>query len=347
MNRKWIIQKIVFLFTAAVLLSACGGAIPGDGTYVWIDVPVSGLTVPIGQSIQVEGHATSSSGIARVEIWVNGALTATVNSLPTEGDLARFNFDWTPPGAGEYTIQVVSFDNGGAMSEPDATRIYVGDLTAAPVITVTPIITVTPVIIDTPTSLPGAVIQFWAEPSEIQAGDCTTIRWHAENVQGVVFGGIQQQLDGSYQDCLCSNQRYTLTVTHLDGSEEKRTVDINVTDSCITPEPPPPAEDTTPPPVPSPNTPSNGQELSCRKLQTLAWSSVTDDSDISGYYVKLEIQVKQGEWQSAGGYGPVTGNQVNANVQCGGIYRWLIRAQDGAGNFSNWSAPSTFSITMN
>ena len=112
--------------------------------------------------------------------------------------------------------------------------------------------------------------------------------------------------------------------------------------------PPPtePSADTTPPPVPSPAVPANGLALSCRSSQTLAWLPVSDPSGIAGYYVKLELEITQGQWQSAGGYGPVTGKQVDVNVICGGIYRWMVRAQDGAGNFSGWTAPSHFSINL-
>jgi hypothetical protein len=163
----------------------------------------------------------------------------------------------------------------------------------------------------------------------------------------VIFGGIDQPFDGSYETCLCENERYTLTVIHQDGTEEKQRVDIAVNGSCVTPTIPPPPQDTTPPPVPSPSVPSNGLVLSCRSSQTLAWLPVDDPSGISGYYVKLEVQVTKGNWQSAAGYGPVTGKQVDAAVNCGGIYRWMVRAQDGAGNYSDWSAASSFSIGIN
>ena len=111
--------------------------------------------------------------------------------------------------------------------------------------------------------------------------------------------------------------------------------------------PPPPAADTTPPPVPSPAGPANGLEVSCRSTQTLVWLPVSDPSEISGYYVKLEMEVTAGQWQSAGGYGPTPGKQVDVNVKCGVRYRWMVRAQDGAGNFSSWSAPSAFSVSLN
>jgi hypothetical protein len=118
------------------------------------------------------------------------------------------------------------------------------------------------------------------------------------------------------------------------------------TDTPPPPEPQPPS-DTTPPPAPTPAVPADGLVLSCRSSQTLAWLPVDDPSGISGYYVKLEKEVTTGNWQSAGGYGPISGKQVDVTVDCGIHYRWMVRAQDGAGNFSNWSAPSHFSINLN
>ncbi len=114
-----------------------------------------------------------------------------------------------------------------------------------------------------------------------------------------------------------------------------------------TPTSPPPAADTTPPPVPSPAVPASGLELTCRSSQTLAWLPVSDPGGISGYYVKLEREASPGNWQSVGGYGPVSGKQMDVPVDCGIRYRWMVRAQDGAGNYSAWSAPSAFSVTLN
>jgi hypothetical protein len=444
-------KLILVLLLGVVLLSACGSGEepPGGGTFVWIDVPVSGLTVPVGQPVQVEGHAASSSGIERVEILVDGALAATISSLSMEGDLTRFYFDWTPPGEGEYTIQAVSFSSGGKASEADTTRVFVGEPSSSgpdlAIVSVealvagdkdgipfcntrvvysnagseaipgdfsiqfsfdgTPQETVTvagglmpgasteatfiyqysdlhyvginldsgnviaelnednnafaearmcvatstePTLVPTETlvPVPGAVIQFWADPPEIQAGACTTIRWHAENVQGVIFGGIQQPLDGSYQDCLCGNQRYTLTVTHLDGTEEKPTVDIKVTGECVTPTSPPP-QDTTPPPAPSPAVPQNGLTIACKGSQSLAWLPVDDPNGIAGYQVEVQRHSGDNNWQTVSGSPFSTGDKtVNVPVECGWYYRWRVRATDGAGNVGSWSGWSQFTITL-
>ena len=108
-----------------------------------------------------------------------------------------------------------------------------------------------------------------------------------------------------------------------------------------------PPADMIPPPAPTPVVPANGLALTCRSTQTLAWMPVNDSSGIDGYYVKLEKEISAGNWQSAGGYGPLNDKQVDVPVVCGIRYRWMVRAQDGAGNYSGWSAPSIFSVALN
>jgi hypothetical protein len=87
-------------------------------------------------------------------------------------------------------------------------------------------------------------------------------------------------------------------------------------------------------------------EIACKSSQTLVWIPVSDPSSPVVYYVKLQKQVTPGNWQSAGGWGPVSGKQVDASVDCGIQYRWTVRAQDGAGNYSDWAPWSHFSISM-
>ena len=100
------------------------------------------------------------------------------------------------------------------------------------------------------------------------------------------------------------------------------------------------------PPVPMPMVPANGLELGCRSTQNLVWQPVNDMSGIDGYYVKLERLSGTGTWESIGGYGPIHDKQVEVSVDCGIKYRWMVRAQDGAGNFSDWSSLSEFIIVL-
>jgi hypothetical protein len=206
---------------------------------------------------------------------------------------------------------------------------------------------------------PPADIRFWADDEEIEAGSCTTVRWHVSNVSAYwVNGQPGAGDDGSFQTCPCQDETHTLRLTRSDGSEQNLSVTIRVSGQCEAPPPPPsedteppppppPSKDTKPPPVPSLAKPGDGQELSCRSSQTLVWILVSDESGISGYYVKLERRPSpKDSWQSAGGWGPVSGNQVDVTVECGWYYRWTVLAEDGAGNQSGWSPHSHFSVTL-
>ncbi len=360
-----------------------------SGASVWIDVPLDGLVFPSLQPIKIEGHTASPGEISRVEIWINGTLLTTINDPATEGDLATFHAEWTPTAPGEYTIQAVAYSADGAASRPDSARVTFGGAATTPVSgcptplgggptpvscgpeivgcpspvgggptpvsCVTPVISATPVVTDTPTSPPGALIQFWADPAQVQAGACTNIRWHAENVQRVVFGGIDQPFDGSYEDCLCANQRYTLNVTHLDGSVERRTVEVAVSGTCATATVPATAtftptipSDTTPPPVPTPAVPANGLTLTCRASQNLVWLPVNDPSGIAEYRVQVQRHSGDNNWQDIPGsvFTGIQGKQLGINVECGWYYRWHVRAIDGAGNPSGWSAWWQFTVTL-
>jgi hypothetical protein len=187
------------------------------------------------------------------------------------------------------------------------------------------------------------LIQFWADPPEIEAGACTTIHWHVENVQRVIFGGIDQPFDGSYEDCLCANQRYTLTVVNQDGTEEKHRVDIAVNGECVTPEP----VDSEPPPAPTPAVPADGLSIACEASQSLVWLPVDDPSGIATYQVQVQRHAGDNNWQAApGGDKNVNDKTTSVRVECGWYYRWHVRAVDGVGNVSEWSGWSTFAITL-
>jgi hypothetical protein len=74
---------------------------------------------------------------------------------------------------------------------------------------------------------------------------------------------------------------------------------------------------------------------------------VSDPGGISGYYVELERRTHpKASWEVAGKWGPVSGKQIEVPVECAFYYRWRVRAQDGAGNYSDWSSWSHFSVTL-
>jgi hypothetical protein len=214
--------------------------------------------------------------------------------------------------------------------------------TPSPTVTRTPeppTATFTPTPTPTSTPLPGDV-RLWADSENIKAGSCTTVRWHVSNVKAYwVDGKAGAGDDGSFKTCPCQAETHTLRAAMRDGTERNLSLTVHVSGQCQA------AQDTTPPPAPVPLKPQGS--LECVKDVMLRWSAVSDKSGIAGYYVKLEKEIKKNQWQSVRGWGPVSGEALLVDVDCGIHYRWAVRAQDGAGNTGNWSAWSEFSVALN
>jgi Zn-dependent metalloprotease len=206
------------------------------------------------------------SGLSEnTKTWVGDDAGQTMGSPVILGNGDR-GISFRPRGGRQYYLFFAfspDFPEGGhegasmSMSSSAAGDEETSDQAPPPVITDTPTATPTP----TPTLVPGAGLQFWADPAEIEAGKCTTIYWEAENVQRVVFGNQEQDFTGSYHDCLCNTATYPLDLTYLDDSTERFYVTIEVSGSCATdtPVPPPPTDTPVPPPptdTPVPPAPS-------------------------------------------------------------------------------------------
>ncbi len=217
---------------------------------------------------------------------------------------------------------------------------------------ITPTGVITPTVTRTPTIPPSAgcsgtpsISSFTASPSSIIAGQSATLSWGAvTNADSVSIepgiGGIATP--GTRVVSPTTTTTYVLTA-RCGNSVATRQTTINVTAPTPTRTPTKP-QDTQGPPAPQLVSPSG--TLSCRSNVTLDWNPVTDPSGIKTYYVKLERQITQGNWQSAGGW-TTSGTSQSVPVQCGGIYRWQVRAEDGAGNMGSWSGLMNFSINLN
>jgi hypothetical protein len=343
---------------------------------VWLDVPLNGLHFPTGQAINIEGHAANSGQDLTVELWINNINVTALDLTTVKDQLSYFTYSYEPPGPGEYIIQVMLLGTGN--SEPSMDRVQVvvdGELgeeiptTATATLTPTARISLTPELTRSPsatithTPTLQTSIKFWADPLPVQAGGCTTLYWEVDNAARVVFGGVDMSPIGSSQVCkICEAQNYRLTVTYPDDHEEIVWLEITVTGTCATPTSPPtftptpsatftptiPPPDSTPPPVPSPSVPANGLTLSCRASQAITWLPVSDPSGIAEYQVEVQRSSDNSTWNALG-YSPITGisdKTTTITTDCGWYYRWRVRAVDGAGNISEWSIWSYFSITL-
>jgi hypothetical protein len=380
---RFILSLALLILTGGTL--SCGQEVQ-TGPRAWIDFPRDGSAVPVDTPVTIISHAYARDGVAEVLLSVDGEAYRRDPPAQPGATFSEVTQEWLPGEEGVYTLQVVTYDTAGETSNPATISVRVtGEVAAvptdtpevipspSPVVTAVPtdtpvpptdtpvsptdttvLPTDTPVLptdtpipptdtpippTDTPvptdTPWPPVRVDFCCDTSLVQ-GECTTLRWDVEYATAVLLNGGGVPGHGTQQVCPDSTTTYDLHV-EAPGGNVDRSVTVEVS----------PRPDTTPPPVPSPAVPADGLEIDCKSSQTLAWMPVSDDSGGPVvYYVKLERQVSPGNWQSAGGWGPVSSKQVDASVDCGIQYRWTVRAQDGAGNYSDWSPWSHFSIRL-
>jgi len=366
--------SICVLFLLALTLSGCDGAGPAS-TRVWIDVPFDGAELEAG-TIPVQSHAASREGIARVELWVNGALYRSDENPTPDEPVIYVVQPWVPTAPGDYTLEVRAYSTDDTASDPASVTVRVTgevvDVTETPTAefltptsapstdTPTPP-TDTPIPpTDTPippphtpippTGTPQPQISFWVDNATLQAGSCTTVHWETANVKAVYFDGQGVVGTGTYQTCPCSSETHTLDVLLLNNEHDIRTVDIAVTGSCVTPSPTP---DTVPPPAPALQSPEDGWEGDCAIDQVdLTWRAVSDPSGVTAYKVGVEYD-NAGYWVLYGTLGSTTTSAALQPVPpdtsfCPRAsyrhFRWRVRAIDGAGNQGNWSDWFYFSL---
>lgn len=310
MEKSHLLRRFAYTLVLLVMLggmSSCEN--PDTLPRAWFDYPRDGLVVSQGDTVTVVSHAYARKGIAEVMLSVNGE--AYRRDAPAEAGVSfgEIRQVWLPQTEGDYLLQVRTYDILGEVGNPDTITVRVVRAGEAAPVEAPPDVTVTEVS-STPTS--------------------------------TTTGTLVPPTDTPTPTVTSTNTRIPPTWTFTPTATET-IVYIPPSDTPTQTEVPP---DTTPPPVPSPEQPANGATIGCAATQLLTWTAVSDKSGISGYYVKLEKQITADSWQSAAGYGPLGSNSVNVNIECGLFYRWTVRAQDGKGNISEWSAFSQFSVIL-
>ncbi|MDX1416888.1 MAG: META domain-containing protein, partial [Candidatus Promineifilaceae bacterium] len=119
--------------------------------------------------------------------------------------------------------------------------VIVRDVEDVPVIEVAPPVVVVPTLAPTstpvpiPTATPSPQISFGADQTNIQQGQCTTLRWSVENIQAVWvyplgenFQNFPRTGQGSEQVCPTTTTTYEMRVLQRNGAVIFRQVTINV-----------------------------------------------------------------------------------------------------------------------
>jgi hypothetical protein len=92
-----------------------GGSIPPS---VLITSPINGADVDSGTAINIAVNATDDGTITKVEFFAG---TEEPYALVGQDAAAPYNFSFTPPAAGTYTIRAVATDNQGLLGEHSVT----------------------------------------------------------------------------------------------------------------------------------------------------------------------------------------------------------------------------------
>jgi uncharacterized protein YraI len=136
--------SILFLFLSAVACNLGAGAstpqplataTPLSGgisrPVISITSPQNGAQVPVNQLLQVNVSASSSSGVTRVQLFVNGSPVATKSSINVNGDpQLNTSLEFTPRASGVVNLRVLAYSGTGAnsiSSEPADLQITVGN----------------------------------------------------------------------------------------------------------------------------------------------------------------------------------------------------------------------------
>jgi Bacterial Ig domain len=125
--------------TIAVLLTlvvvAPGASAQRTVGAAWIDEPIAGGRLPLGP-VTVTAHATDASGVASIELYVDGALvdtqpaTAAASPAGSTTSFAVATLSWTPPAAGGYRLAADGVGTDGTRTVSRVTYVFVGDVTA-------------------------------------------------------------------------------------------------------------------------------------------------------------------------------------------------------------------------
>jgi hypothetical protein len=250
-HRSQIWSGVCLLLSAAILLSACSGMAGEAAMQVWMDSPLEGSIHQPGEPVIFMAHArdVNGAGITEIQFFLNGE---KIVSLPTDSNspLASASASWQAS-EGEYKIQARAVSSRGEtvngssvhfsvrgprVNGPDITDTPTPTLEITRTLTPTFEISITPTITRTftPTftpTYPLPLISFYADRTNINAGECLNLGWDASYVTLLYLDGVQVSFTGTQNVCPSISKSYQLSAFTSYGTIEKY-VDVTVNIVC-------------------------------------------------------------------------------------------------------------------
>ncbi len=242
------VNTIQWLIALTTLLAACvpqsaPSAHMGFGPKSWIDTPLDGIALPPNLPVQVTSHSADPLHIAQIELSVNGQVVQTAPSGYTGQTLVLTSQQWSPPGAGNYTLMVRAQNSAGAWGEYAQAVVTILGAETPTQVAPRPLVVPSATAVSksgaaTPSPFPAATVAFYADVTLLTPGQCTTIHWQAKNVSQVALDNVAVNPSGTKQDCPSQTAAHVLRVVTLDGQTVQRTLTLTVTTPSRTPVPP-------------------------------------------------------------------------------------------------------------
>ena len=368
--RRWrvssmVVLALVFLGLGAAILS-CAPA--ETGPRAWIDWPRDGFEAAVGTTVTVIAHGYAEEGMGEVRLDVDGQRYRVISPEQAGEQFARISLEWFADLPGTYLLSVTALDvNGQASNSASVTVIVTGEgpepsvtpgpeeppppesptpeepiATLAPIETPPPPTATSPPPTGTPVPPteappPPRIVSFEVNRSRITVGECVRFSWRVEGYPtAIYFDGQGATSPDSRNICPTATRDFELRAEGPSGVDT-RSIRVVVVQPSPTP-------DTQGPAAPGGLSPSGGEGQGCGAV-TLSWNEASDPSGISTYYVKVEKisgSPKSGGWQTSDTEYTIAA----AWLECGQVYRWAVRAQDGAGNVGPWSGWAQFSMDI-
>ena len=364
---------LALLGLAAAIIS-CASA--EAGPRAWIDWPTEGFETDVGTTVTVIAHAYAEPGVGEVRLEVDRQPYRVATPDLAGEQFVDVSMEWFADEPGIYLLSLTSFDVNGQASSPASVSVRVtgegpeliispepegtpppasatpeepaataaaSETAPPPTATSPPPATGTPL---PPTATPPPptappepprITSFEVSRSQISVGECVRFTWRVEgSPSAIYFDGEGVTSPDSRDRCPTTTRDFELRAEGPGGGDTERLTVVVVEPS--------PSPDTEGPPAPSLVSPTGNAEQSCGAV-TLRWQAVSDPSGVATYYVKVEKVTgtfKSGAWTT-------TDTELTipaAWLECGRGYRWVVWAEDGAGNFGPWSSWGTFSVTI-
>ncbi len=128
--------QIAFIVLLALLLVSCGGVTIDFGggsasaqsaatpVEVGIDSPANGASMPMGP-VNIAYHASSTDGIAAVELSVDGQVVSSIASPGSNQQVVALQYTWQPTASGSHTIRVRAQSTKEAWSDYASTVVTI------------------------------------------------------------------------------------------------------------------------------------------------------------------------------------------------------------------------------